>query len=82
MGSQIIVRDNRWLMVADRQRIERRLYDDDEEADDDITRYDDVANDEPGKLSDLSETATDRGGRHPAGVRPGRGHAPDARARR
>jgi arylsulfatase A-like enzyme len=58
VGSQIVVRDNRWLMVADRERIQRRLYDDDEEADDDIKRYDDVANDEPGVLSDLSETAT------------------------
>ena len=53
-----MVRDNRWLMVADREQIQRRLYDDDEEADDDIKRYDDVANDEPGVLSDLSETAT------------------------
>ena len=47
-GSLIMVRDNRFLMVADREQIERRLYDDDEEADDDIKRYDDVANDEPG----------------------------------
>ena len=58
VGSQIVVRDDRWLMVADRERIQRRLYDDDEEADDDIKRYDDVANDEPGVLSDLSGTAT------------------------
>ena len=44
-------------MVADREEIERRLYDDDEEADDDDKRYDDVANDEPGKLTELSLTA-------------------------
>jgi Sulfatase len=58
-GSLIIVRDKRWLMVADREEIERRLYDDDEEADDDNDdkRYDDVANDEPGKLTDLSIVA-------------------------
>jgi arylsulfatase A-like enzyme len=54
VGSNIIVRDSRWLMVADREEIERRLYDDDEEADDDDTRYDDVANDEPGVLTELS----------------------------
>ena len=58
VGSMIIVRDNRWLMVADRQEIERRLYDDDEEAgDDDEKRYDDVARDEPGVLTDLSMIA-------------------------
>ena len=57
VGSNIIVRDSRWLMVADREEIERRLYDDDEEADDDDKRYDDVANDEPGKLTELSLTA-------------------------
>ena len=58
VGSMIIVRDNRWLMVADRQEIERRLYDDDEEAgDDDEKRYDDVAGDEPGVLTDLSVIA-------------------------
>jgi arylsulfatase A-like enzyme len=58
-GSLIVVRDKRWLMVADRQEIERRLYDDDEEADDDNDdkRYDDVANDEPGKLTDMSIVA-------------------------
>jgi hypothetical protein len=44
-------------MVADREEIERRLYDDDEEADDDDKRYDDVANDEPGVLTELSLTA-------------------------
>jgi hypothetical protein len=58
-GSLIVVRDKRWLMVADREEIERRLYDDDEEADDDNDdkRYDDVANDEPGVLTDLSLAA-------------------------
>jgi hypothetical protein len=57
VGSMIVVRDRRWLMVVDRQELERRLYDDDEEADDDIKRYDDVANKEPGVLTDLSATA-------------------------
>ena len=56
-GQLIIVRNDRFLMVADREQIERRLYDDDEEADDDITRYDDIANDEPGVLTDLSVAA-------------------------
>jgi arylsulfatase A-like enzyme len=58
-GQLIIVRDKRWLMVADREEIERRLYDDDEEADDDNDdkRYDDVANDEPGVLTDMSVAA-------------------------
>ena len=44
-------------MVADREQIERRLYDDDEEAEDDITRYDDIANEEPGVLTDMSTAA-------------------------
>jgi hypothetical protein len=46
-------------MVADREEIERRLYDDDEDADDDNDdkRYDDVANDEPGVLTDMSLAA-------------------------
>jgi Sulfatase len=66
VGSCVIVRDNRWLMVRDGQQLERRLYDDDEEADDDIKRYDDVANDEPGVLTDLSVTAgTAAGGNLP-----------------
>ena len=58
-GSLIVVRDKRWLMVADREEIERRLYDDDEDADDDNDdkRYDDVANDEPGVLTDMSLAA-------------------------
>jgi hypothetical protein len=56
-GSLIMVRDKRWLMVADREEMERRLYDDDEEADDDDKRYDDVANDETGVLTDMSVAA-------------------------
>ena len=51
------MRDKRWLMVADREQIERRLYDDDEEAEDDIKRYDDIANEDPGKLTDMSMAA-------------------------
>jgi hypothetical protein len=62
VGSCIIVRDSRWLMVADREEIERRLYDDDEEADDDDKRYDDVANDETGVLTDLSVSALNAAG--------------------
>jgi arylsulfatase A-like enzyme len=64
VGSCIIVRDSRWLMVADREEIERRLYDDDEETDDDNDdkRYDDVANDEPGILTELSLTALNAAG--------------------
>jgi arylsulfatase A-like enzyme len=58
-GSLIMVRDKRWLMVADREQMERRLYDDDEEADDDNDdkRYDDVANDAPGQLTEMSIAA-------------------------
>jgi hypothetical protein len=54
-----MVRDKRWLMVADREQQERRLYDDDEEADDDDIkkRYDDVANEDPGQLQDMSLAA-------------------------
>ena len=64
VGSCVIVRDNRWLMVRDGQQLERRLYDDDEEADDDndAKRYDDVANDEPGVLTDLSVSAVTAAG--------------------
>jgi arylsulfatase A-like enzyme len=62
VGSNIIVRDSRWLMVADREEIERRLYDDDEEADDDDKRYDDVANDEPDVLTELSLSALNAAG--------------------
>jgi arylsulfatase A-like enzyme len=57
VGSNIIVRDSRWLMVADREEIERRMYDDDEEVEDDITRFEDVANEDPGKLTELSQVA-------------------------
>ncbi|MGH2798840.1 MAG: sulfatase-like hydrolase/transferase [Thermoleophilaceae bacterium] len=56
-GSLIVVRDKRWLMVADREEIERRLYDDDEEVEDDITRFQDVANEDPGQLTDMSLAA-------------------------
>jgi arylsulfatase A-like enzyme len=56
-GSLIMVRDKRWLMVADREEIERRLYDDDEEVEDDITRFEDVANEDPGQLTDMSLAA-------------------------
>ncbi|MET0763089.1 MAG: hypothetical protein ABWZ63_12285, partial [Thermoleophilaceae bacterium] len=51
------VRDSRWLMVADREEIERRMYDDDEEVEDDITRFEDVANEDPEKLTELSQVA-------------------------
>ena len=54
VGSQIIVRDRRWLVVADRQRIVRRMYDDDEDVEDNIKRYDNIANEDPGKLTELS----------------------------
>jgi arylsulfatase A-like enzyme len=57
VGSNIIVRDSRWLMVADREQIERRMYDDDEEVEDDITRFEDVANEDPTKLTELSQIA-------------------------
>ncbi|MBA2629500.1 MAG: sulfatase-like hydrolase/transferase, partial [Thermoleophilaceae bacterium] len=56
-GSLIMVRDRRYLMVADREQIERRLYDDDEEVEDDITRYQDVANESPGTLTEMSAAA-------------------------
>jgi arylsulfatase A-like enzyme len=56
-GSLIIVRDKRWLMVADREEIERRMYDDDEEVEDDITRFEDIANEDPGQLTDMSLAA-------------------------
>jgi arylsulfatase A-like enzyme len=58
-GSLIMVRDTRWLMIADREQMKRRLYDDDEEADDDDIkkRYDDVASDAPGQLTDMSAAA-------------------------
>jgi arylsulfatase A-like enzyme len=54
VGTQIIIRDRRWLVVADRERIVRRMYDDDEDVEDDIKRYDNIANEDPGKLTELS----------------------------
>jgi arylsulfatase A-like enzyme len=57
VGSNIIVQDDRWLMVADREEIERRMYDDDEEVEDDIKRYDDIANEDPGQLTEMSLVA-------------------------
>jgi arylsulfatase A-like enzyme len=56
-GSLIVVRDKRWLMVADREEIERRMYDDDEEVEDDITRFKDIANEDTGQLTDMSIAA-------------------------
>ncbi|MGH2763993.1 MAG: sulfatase-like hydrolase/transferase [Thermoleophilaceae bacterium] len=56
-GSLIVVRDSRWLMVADREEIERRMYDDDEEVEDDITRYEDIANEDTGQLTEMSQVA-------------------------
>ena len=56
-GSLIMVRDHRWLMVADREEIERRMYDDDEEVEDDIKRYDDIANEDTGQLTEMSLAA-------------------------
>jgi arylsulfatase A-like enzyme len=56
-GSLIMVRDDRWLMVADRQQIERRMYDDDEEVEDDIKRYDNIANEDTGQLTEMSVAA-------------------------
>ena len=56
-GSLIVVRDSRFLMVADREEIERRMYDDDEEVEDDIKRYDDIANEDTGQLTDMSVAA-------------------------
>ena len=57
VGSQIIVRDRRWLVIADRELILRRMFDDDEEVEDDITRFDNIANEDPGKLTELSIAA-------------------------
>jgi arylsulfatase A-like enzyme len=56
-GSLIVVRDKRWLMVADREQIERRMYDDDEEVEDDIKRYDNIANEDTGQLTEMSIAA-------------------------
>jgi hypothetical protein len=57
VGSNIIVQDERWLMVADREEIERRMYDDDEEVEDDITRFDNIANEDTGQLTEMSMVA-------------------------
>ena len=57
VGSQIIVRDRRWLVVADRERTLRRMFDDDEDVEDDITRFDNIANEDTGKLTELSMAA-------------------------
>ncbi|HEV7847067.1 MAG TPA: sulfatase-like hydrolase/transferase [Thermoleophilaceae bacterium] len=54
VGSQIIIRDRRWLVVADRERIIRRMFDDDEDVEDNIKRYDNIANEDTGKLTELS----------------------------
>jgi hypothetical protein len=62
VGSQIVIRDRRWLVVADRERIIRRMFDDDEEADDDITRFDNIASKETGKLTELSVAASTAAG--------------------
>jgi hypothetical protein len=57
-GSLIVVRDDRWLMVADREKQERRLYDDDQKAGDpDKRRYQNAAGDDPGVLTDMSIAA-------------------------
>jgi arylsulfatase A-like enzyme len=57
VGTQIIIRDRRWLVIADRERTIRRMYDDDEDVDDDVQRYDNVAGKDTGKLTELSLTA-------------------------
>jgi arylsulfatase A-like enzyme len=57
VGSQIIVRDRRWLVIADRERTLRRMFDDDEDVEDDITRFDNIANEDTGKLTELSMAA-------------------------
>jgi arylsulfatase A-like enzyme len=57
VGSQIAIRDRRWLVIADRERTLRRMYDDDEDVEDDIKRYDNIANEDTGKLTELSLAA-------------------------
>jgi arylsulfatase A-like enzyme len=57
VGTQIIIRDRRWLVIADRERIIRRMFDDDEDVEDHITRFDNIANEDPGKLTELSLAA-------------------------
>jgi arylsulfatase A-like enzyme len=83
VGTQIIVRDRRWLVVADRERIVRRMFDDDEEVEDDITRFDNIANEDTEKLTELSVAAvTVSGGTLPefgpdGALRPPREHGDD-----
>ena len=83
VGTQIIVRDRRWLVIADRERIVRRMFDDDEEVEDDITRFDNIANEDTGKLTELSVAAvTVAGGTLPefgpdGALRPPREHGDD-----
>jgi arylsulfatase A-like enzyme len=83
VGTQIIIRDRRWLVIADRERIVRRMFDDDEEVEDDITRFDNIANEDPGKLTELSiASVTVAGGTLPefgpdGALRPPREHGDD-----
>jgi len=83
VGTQIIIRDRRWLVVADRERIVRRMFDDDEEVEDDIARFDNIANEDPGKLTELSiASVTVAGGTLPefgpdGALRPPREHGDD-----
>jgi len=83
VGTQIIIRDRRWLVIADRERIIRRMFDDDEDVEDDITRFDNIANEDPGKLTELSLAAgTVAGGTLPefgpdGALRPPREHGDD-----
>jgi arylsulfatase A-like enzyme len=83
VGSQIIVRDRRWLVIADRERTVRRMFDDDEEVEDDITRYDNIANEDTEKLTELSVASlTVAGGTLPefgrdGALRPPREHGDD-----
>jgi arylsulfatase A-like enzyme len=83
VGTQIIIRDRRWLVVADRERIVRRMFDDDEEVEDDITRFDNIANEDTSKLTELSVASlTAAGGTLPefgpdGALRPPREHGDD-----
>ena len=83
VGTQIIIRDRRWLVIADRERVIRRMFDDDEEVEDDITRYDNIANEDTEKLTELSvASVTVAGGTLPefgpdGAVRPPREHGDD-----
>jgi arylsulfatase A-like enzyme len=83
VGTQIIIRDRRWLVIADRERIVRRMFDDDEEVEDDITRFDNIANEDTEKLTELSVASlTLAGGTLPefgpdGALRPPREHGDD-----